>query len=1476
MIRAMQRLNLIPAGFLILALFPGSASAQWVQFEDQTAVRLVADPTVGADDPEEKDYAWGDVDLDGDIDLVVVRKTIGTSFGKRTNVLLMNENGILVDRTAQYAVASDVPGDQGFLTPTNDRDVQLVDINQDNRLDIITSVTLSDSDPQHIGYPRIYLNLGNDGGGSWLGFRYESARIPAMVSDLGNPGHNPRFCSLAVGDLNGDGDPDLFFSDYDAGAQDGTTQDPAADFNDKLLINNGLGFFSDQTEVRFLGAIDIPGEIPQSFPVSSFGASAVIADMNGDGTNDIVKQTALFTPLYVGIAYNDPADEGFFDDYEVVNQQAPYFVSVADLNNDGMLDMVVSDDGLDRYMLNQGNGPDGRADFLDLTFEFDAAIDDGFGSNSLILDLNQDGWNDVIVTGNDIDNPNCGFRTHIYQNQGGAPGSDVILRELTSGPGCQGTGAAPTCTVAGIPANQLLGVHDVAVFDINQDGLLDMVSGSCFGTQVFMGQPPTRLDFSFPQGFPEFVELGSATPFQVQISDFGAAVPLVGTGRLFVSVAGGPFNSVPMTHLGDNLYDATLPAATGCGDRVEFYFTSKAIGAGVISDPPDAPATLHVSRAGHGTMTRFAETVEGDVSAWTIQNDPSLIAGSWEQADPVGTSGGAGQPAAPNEDAQESPFYFRAFVTENGLPGGSAGDADVDGGPTDLITPAIDLQGVDARISYDRWFTTDGDDSLTVWITDDGQNWQLVETVDTTGGTWQEHGFWAADYITPGPAVQLRFRTADNPNDSITEAGIDDLRVEGLLCTPCVTDIDCSDGIYCNGPEVCSAGLCSFGITPCPSSGCDETADTCLECLFDSECDDFAYCSGVESCVNNVCVAGADPCPGQACNDGLALCVECTTDVECSDGVFCNGVELCNAPGFCGPGTLACPAICDETADTCVGNVELQPLAGQPLPGLSPQELTRFDLGRQAFNSAFDAASGLGPVFNQISCGNCHNNPTGGPGSILVTRFGFNDDKGGGFDALAGLGGSLRQEDAISPVCVENVPPEANIVAQRLTTSTLGLGLIESIPDPDLESRELNPPGTVTGRVHWVEALENPGTPRAGRMGWKSQVATALTFSADAALNEIGITNRLVPEENAPNGDLGLLASCDTVQDPEDGPDGQGFDFIDRVTDFQRFLAAPPQTPRSGMLGELYFSITGCADCHTPSLTTSDDAALEPALRSKSIRPYSDFLLHDMGAAADFIEQGDAGATEIRTTPLWGLRTRDPLWHDGRIAGGTLENRLLAAIAEHDALGSEASVSAQNFAGLPQFLKDALIAFLDSLGRAEFDHDGDGDRDQADYLALLNCFSGPGFFYGPDDACAIFDVDLDGDVDADDQALFVVAADGQAGSVPDGSGIGQSPLSVERSGAFEVVLNWDPSCAEEDLDYAVYEGSIGEFAELAPRLCSTAGTTSATFIPAFDDAFFLVVPSNGFREGSYGLDGSGSERPASDGSCLPQSIANCP
>jgi hypothetical protein len=292
--------------------------------------------------------------------------------------------------------------------------------------------------------------------------------------------------------------------------------------------------------------------------------------------------------------------------------------------------------------------------------------------------------------------------------------------------------------------------------------------------------------------------------------------------------------------------------------------------------------------------------------------------------------------------------------------------------------------------------------------------------------------------------------------------------------------------------------------------------------------------------------------------------------------------------------------------------------------------------------------------------------------------------------------------------------------------------------------------------VHIVPVLEQPGLTRVGRFGWKSQLGTVLSFTADAMLQEMGITSRIFPEDNAPNNDPAKLAACDTVADPEDVPDALGNEFLDLTTDFQRFLAPPPQTPKAGMTGEAVFGSIGCADCHVRSFQASEDDELADAISGGEANPYSDFLLHDMGGNGDFIEQGEAGLTELRTTPLWGLRVRDPLWHDGRVAGGTFEFRMVGAIMLHDSAGSEGAASAQAFAALSPADRDALIRFMDSLGRREFDMDGDDDVDDGDVLIVDDCVTIGGPF-AADDLCSIADPDQNGFVDYRDLELLGVA-----------------------------------------------------------------------------------------------------------------------
>ena len=440
---------------------------------------------------------------------------------------------------------------------------------------------------------------------------------------------------------------------------------------------------------------------------------------------------------------------------------------------------------------------------------------------------------------------------------------------------------------------------------------------------------------------------------------------------------------------------------------------------------------------------------------------------------------------------------------------------------------------------------------------------------------------------------------------------------------------------------------------------------------------------------------------------------------------------------------------------------EIQPRMGEPLPGLTAAQQARFDAGKAAFEHVFDAASGLGPIMNDESCAACHSIPqTGGAGAKVVTRFG---NSGPPFDPLENLGGSLLQREAIQTMCLEFVPPEANVEINRITPSAFGAGLVEAIKPEDIVRRQNFPPPGVSGRAHRVHAAEDPpeAKRKVGRFGWKAQVATLLTFSGDASVNELGFTNRLFPTENAPNGNQKLLKLCDAVPDPEDGPDPEGFDQIDRQADFQKFLAQPPQTPRSGMPGEALFHTIGCDSCHIASAYLTA-ATAEPPLNNKTIKPFSDFLLHNMGSLADGIVQGDAKEDEFRTPLRWGVRSRakTALLHDGRITGGTMEDNVANAILAHD---GEALAAANAFNQLPGPDKDRVVRFLLSLGRAEFDQEGDDDVDDFDWFFLENmgAFTGPGSFFGPDDPQAVADFDQDGDFDLADFLVMQRATTGE-------------------------------------------------------------------------------------------------------------------
>jgi len=366
-----------------------------------------------------------------------------------------------------------------------------------------------------------------------------------------------------------------------------------------------------------------------------------------------------------------------------------------------------------------------------------------------------------------------------------------------------------------------------------------------------------------------------------------------------------------------------------------------------------------------------------------------------------------------------------------------------------------------------------------------------------------------------------------------------------------------------------------------------------------------------------------------------------------------------------------------------------QAVFGDPLRGLSSTELASFNDGRSEFVKVETVTDGLGPVFNGRSCGECHNAGGAGGGSPrLVTRFGTTTN--GVFDALAQLGGSLIQNQAIGPrdgsahaFRPEQVPPQATIVTRRRSTPLFGLGLVDATPDSvfiDLAAQQAGRRDGIVGHVSMVDNI-SAGMKTVGKFGWKGQNPTLFQFAGDAYLNELGITNAQFPNENCPQGNCAELA-FNPAPGLNDTTDTQA------LADFMTFLAPPSRGTVSAdaTAGEAVFNRIGCDSCHVATLRSGGSSTA--GLNRVSYHPYSDFLLHDMGSLGDGIVQGSATASEIRTAPLWGLRVITRLLHDGR--AGTIEE----AITAHDGQGR---ASRDRFNQLNATDRARLLAFLRSL-----------------------------------------------------------------------------------------------------------------------------------------------------------------------------------
>jgi len=413
--------------------------------------------------------------------------------------------------------------------------------------------------------------------------------------------------------------------------------------------------------------------------------------------------------------------------------------------------------------------------------------------------------------------------------------------------------------------------------------------------------------------------------------------------------------------------------------------------------------------------------------------------------------------------------------------------------------------------------------------------------------------------------------------------------------------------------------------------------------------------------------------------------------------------------------------------------------AGSPIDGLTPQQLEYFNAGKEDFDEVENVGDGLGPRMNLDGCGTCHSQPAVGGSSPAVNPQVAFASKDGGTDAVPpflALNGPIREARFVrnrdgtadggvhalftvsgrpgAEGCTVLQPDFATQMANRnvifrIPTPVFGAGLIEQISDASLLASQASnaavksalgisgrPNFQVAGRTITGQTNSNGNDGTTSRFGWKAQNKSLLLFSGEAYNVEMGITNELFQSERDETPACQYAPTPNSVTDTEASTAVGVMSSIEKFAFFMRFLAPPlpsPDTPGGATsigAGKALFNSVGCAQCHTPTLTTSRSTVV--ALSNKPVNLFSDLLIHDMGVGlADGISQGEAGPRDFRTAPLWGLGQRMFFMHDGRTSN------LISAIRAHASTGSEANNVVSNFANLSDTQKQHLLNFLRSL-----------------------------------------------------------------------------------------------------------------------------------------------------------------------------------
>lgn len=358
---------------------------------------------------------------------------------------------------------------------------------------------------------------------------------------------------------------------------------------------------------------------------------------------------------------------------------------------------------------------------------------------------------------------------------------------------------------------------------------------------------------------------------------------------------------------------------------------------------------------------------------------------------------------------------------------------------------------------------------------------------------------------------------------------------------------------------------------------------------------------------------------------------------------------------------------------------------GGPLEGLTDEQRDRFRMGRVVFNQVFTAPTGLGPLFNNVSCASCHNDPVPG-GSGSFTQLNASVLRSDGFcDPLADRGGPIFQL-SVTPalkaalgIDAEPIPSGA-ARGRRTTPDVFGFGFLDAVPESTIlglaDPEDADGDG-ISGRVN--RFFDG----RVGRFGRKAVTPTLAEFNEGAFHFEQGLTVPNFLNEGTVGGQP-IPAGVDPLPEPE-----LSAELVAQANAYVRTLAQaqPKSLDGTARRGQQTFSSIGCAKCHIPNLRTGDYPI--QVIANREFAAYTDLLLHDMGSELADVCQGlVATPSEFRTEPLMGLRLARRYLHDGRATS------IEQAVESH---GGEATRSRDAFRELSASDRRALLRFLGSL-----------------------------------------------------------------------------------------------------------------------------------------------------------------------------------